>query len=175
MPFFWESSAQPAARWHGPGEGPCQYLADTPEGAWAEFLRHEEITDPADLAGIARSIWAVEVPEGALDGAVRVDSAHGAATLDVATAIGGIPSYEACQGFARRQRADGVGALIAPSAALLPGGAAGELTDRGLKSAPPRDGEVWALFGPRPDIPGHRVIARGAPEARTLDRVRPLN
>ena len=32
-------------------------------GAWAEFLRHEEITDPADLAGVRRSLWVVELPD----------------------------------------------------------------------------------------------------------------
>ena len=40
FPFLWESSAQPAGRWHGSGEGPCHYFADTPYGAWAELLRH---------------------------------------------------------------------------------------------------------------------------------------
>jgi hypothetical protein len=34
---------QPPMRWHGPGEGPVQYLSDTPTGAWAELLRHEEV------------------------------------------------------------------------------------------------------------------------------------
>ena len=60
-PFLWESAVQPQARWHGEGEGPVQYLADTPDGAWAEFLRHEEITDEADLAGVSRALWAVSV------------------------------------------------------------------------------------------------------------------
>ena len=55
-PFLWESAVQPQARWHGDGEGPVQYLADTPDGAWAEFLRHEEITDEADLAGVSRAL-----------------------------------------------------------------------------------------------------------------------
>ena len=32
-PFFWESSVQPAGRWHAAGDGPVQYLADTPDGA----------------------------------------------------------------------------------------------------------------------------------------------
>ena len=68
-PFLWETAAQPPGRWHANGEGPCQYLANTPDGAWAEFLRHEEITDPADLPGIARSLWAIEVPDEALAGA----------------------------------------------------------------------------------------------------------
>ena len=61
FPFLHESSAQVPARWHGAGAGPAQYLADTADGAWAEFLRHEEISDPRDLAGISRNLWAVEV------------------------------------------------------------------------------------------------------------------
>src|SRR5437773_2563281 len=65
FPFFWESNVQPAARGHGDGDGPAQYLADTPDGAWADFLRHQGITDPSDLAGVSRSLWAIEVDEGA--------------------------------------------------------------------------------------------------------------
>ena len=45
FPFLWESADQPPARWHGSGEGPVQYFADTPDGAWAEFVRHEGITE----------------------------------------------------------------------------------------------------------------------------------
>jgi hypothetical protein len=60
-PFLWESAAQPAGRWHGEGEGPAHYFADTPDAAWAEFLRHEEITDEADLRTIRRQMWAVEI------------------------------------------------------------------------------------------------------------------
>ncbi len=175
VPFFWESADQPAARWHGPGEGPCQYLADTPEGAWAEFLRHEEITDPADLAGIARSIWAVDVPDEVVDSAVRLESVRGDDALDLETATGDVTSYARCQAFARRQRTMGAHALIAPSAALRAGGAGGELTAGGLRPAPERDGQVWALFGARPDVPGHRVVLRGAPDASLLSRVRPLS
>jgi hypothetical protein len=42
--FFWESADEFPACWHGAGESPVQYFADTPDGAWAEFLRHEGIT-----------------------------------------------------------------------------------------------------------------------------------
>jgi hypothetical protein len=45
FPFLWEGASQPPARWHGPGEGPVQYFADTPDGARAEFLRHEGIVE----------------------------------------------------------------------------------------------------------------------------------
>jgi len=54
VPFFWEDDRQPEGRWHGAGEGPAQYTATSPDAAWAEFLRHQGITDPTDLPGIDR-------------------------------------------------------------------------------------------------------------------------
>lgn len=51
LPFPWEAAPQPAARWHDEEDTPVTHLADSPDAAWAELLRHEEITDPADLAG----------------------------------------------------------------------------------------------------------------------------
>jgi len=83
MPFLWQSAAQPEARWHGTGDGPANYFADTPVGAWAEFLRHEEITDPADLAGVRRSLWVVELP----------DSGYATAALSQRVMTGGLATY----------------------------------------------------------------------------------
>src|SRR6476619_4322357 len=60
-PFLWEDRRQPAGRWHRDGDGPAHYFADTPDGAWAEFLRHEEITEPEDVLTIRRQLWAVEI------------------------------------------------------------------------------------------------------------------
>ena len=61
FPFLWETAGQPGGRWNAEGEGPVNTFADRPEGAWAELLRHEEITDPRDVAEIRRSLWAVDV------------------------------------------------------------------------------------------------------------------
>ena len=162
-PFLWETVAQPAGRWHADGEGPVHYLADTPDGAWAEFLRHEEITDPDDLPGIARSLWAIEVPDPVLAGA------HHAELPD---RTGGPDSYSACQEYARERRARGVTDMIAPSAALHPGGAHGQVTDNGLRDAENRDGATWVLFGRRSELRGWRVVDRGAPPARILGLTR---
>ena len=63
FPFLREHDTQPAGRWHAAGEGPAHYFSDTPDGAWAEFLRHEEITEIEDLAGVRRALWAVELGE----------------------------------------------------------------------------------------------------------------
>lgn len=165
-PFLWETAAQPPGRWHADGEGPCQYLADTPDGAWAEFLRHEEITDPADLAGITRSLWAIDVPDSVLADSRR------AAAPDM---TGGPESYPACQDYARAQRSRGVTDLIAPSAALLPGAAGGQVTDNGLRDAENRDGATWVLFGRRPGLHGWRVVDRGPPPGRVLDLTQHLH
>jgi hypothetical protein len=164
FPFLWGSADQPPARWHGPGDGPVQYLADTADGAWAEFLRHEEISDPGDLAGVNRRIWVVELPDD-------LDAAAGP-ELDVADLVGGPATYAACREEARRLRSNGARALVAPSAALLTGASRGQLTDGGLREAGDRNGLVWALFGPRPALRGWAAVDGGAPTQRILPLVR---
>jgi hypothetical protein len=156
-PFLWETATQPAARWHGDGDGPAQYLADTPDGAWAEFLRHEGITDPADLAGVTRRIWAIELPDD-IDAATPV-------TLRAGVAEGGLDSY----------RAAGAIALRARSAALRHGTAAGQRVRGSLVEATPAgDGVVWVLFGPQPALRGWAVVDEGTPTERVMRSVRPL-
>jgi RES domain-containing protein len=166
-PFIWETADQPEARWHGRGEGPAHYLADTPDGAWAELLRHEEITAPEELAGIQRAIWAIEVPDAAVEATAQP-------ALGDAVLLGCIATYPACQGEARRLRDGGAAGLRAPSAALMPGGARGWRVDGGLQPAPPRNGTVIVLFGSRTDLVGWRVVEQGRPGPEVLERVRPL-
>jgi hypothetical protein len=113
FPFLWENAEQPAARWHGPGEGPVQYFSDTPDGAWAEFLRHEGITDESELVNVRRALWAIEVPDN-----LALVSPRLARPL----LTGGIETYETCQKEARRFRATGAKVLRATSAAQFAGG-----------------------------------------------------
>jgi len=149
-------------RWHGVGEGPVQYLAETPDGAWAEFLRHEEITDPADLAGVSRAIWAVDVPR-----LPRVTPKLAEALLR-----GGPESYAACQAEARRLRRFGARGLGAPSAALHAGSPSGFRTDGDLVPAEPRPERTFVLFGRRPALVGWSACAGGRPRPDLLERVR---
>lgn len=162
--FFWETADQPEARWHAQGTGPVQYLADTPDGAWAEFLRHEEITEPEDLAGIERSLWTIELPENIED----------SEPVLIGDARGGRDSYPACQTYAASRRAAGITMLRAPSAALADGAARGQVSDGGLRDGPARDGHVWVLFGPFPELCGWCVVEQGRPAARLLPLVIPL-
>lgn len=164
-PFLWQDATQPPARWHGPAQGPAQYLADTPDGAWAEFLRHEEITEAADLAGIARTLWALEVPD---------DEPAAPPQLPADVLRGGLASYPSCQAHARKLRDTGATALQAPSAALVDGGARGQYVRAGLVEADDRDGHVLVLYGARPDLRGWTCASDARPAQRLLGLVRPL-
>jgi hypothetical protein len=160
-PFLWEDAAQPAARWHGLGEGPVHYFCDTPEGAWAEFLRHEEIKDPGDVATIRRALWAVELGN---EPCQEPD-------LPPETLTGGPETYPRCQAEAHRLQRLVAVRIMAPSAALLPGAARGWRVDGGLQPGPPRDGKVIVLFGSRPDVVGWAAVAEGRPREDLLSRV----
>ena len=162
FPFLWEADNQPAARWHGEGEGPVHYLSDTPHGAWAELLRHEEIRDPEDLAGIRRAIWAVELTEPPTE----------SANLDESLLTGGQETYESCRREAARVRSRGEKGMRVPSAALLPGQACGWVVDAGQMAGPERDGFNWVLFGHRPDLVGWPISSGAAPPEELLPRIR---
>jgi hypothetical protein len=164
-PFLWESDEQPEARWHAVGEGPVAYFAETPDGAWAEFLRHEEITDPVDLEGVRRAIWAIELPVPPV----------AEPRLPVATLTGDRSSWPACQAAARRLRSRGADGLVATSAALVPGTPSGFRTLGGLRPASPRRERTIVLFGIRPDLVGWCASAAGRPRADLLPRVRRLS
>lgn len=161
-PFLWADASQPAARWHADGEGPAHYFADTPDGAWAEFLRHEEITNAEDLPSIRRQMWAVEVD----------DSPSEQVTLSPEVLTGGSDSYARCQEAARAARARGVRRLVAMSAALKPGGARGVHLDNDAPQGEPRDGFTIVIFDSPTHLTAWAACVDGRPADYLLDRVR---
>lgn len=164
FPFLWETDAQPPARWHGEGEGPVAYLASSPDAAWAELLRHEEIASVAELEGIARSMWAIELPD--------FPAARPVLPEDVLT--GGRSSWPDCRREAARLRAGGHAGFVAPSAALRADAPDGFFTAGGLRPAAPAPAQVIVLFGPRPDLRGWCACDAGRPRADLLRSVVPL-
>ena len=160
FPFLHEDLSQPAGRWNTAGEL-THYFCDTPDGAWAEFLRHEEITDPQDLLTIRRALWAVNIG----------DLPSLKPGLPQEALMGGPETWQACREFAQPYRADEDG-IIAPSAALYPGGAHGWQVNGGLHRGPARDGMVIALFGLRPDLVGWATTIDGRPSEELLTNVR---
>jgi hypothetical protein len=165
FPFLWESANQPESRWHGPGGGPVQYFADTPDGAWAEFLRHEGITKESELVNIRRALWAIELVD---------DLGLETPRLARKVLTGGVDTYRACQTEARRLRDSGAKGLRTLSAALLPGAARGWRVEAGLHPAGERDGIVIALFGTQPHAVGWATAALAYPRNDVLRRVRHL-
>jgi hypothetical protein len=128
-------------------------------------LRHEEITDLADLQGISACIWAVRIGD--------IEMHEPKLPLDALTSTP--EDYEICRNEARRLRAAGAVRLVAVSAALEPGEAAGfHVGVIGLMRAPSRDGKVIVHFGRLPDAEGWCVVDSGRPPADVLTRVRPL-
>ena len=162
-PFFWATASQPGSRWHAQGEGPVQYLSDTADGAWAEYLRRHEIRDPAGLRVLRRTLWAVDIGTEEL--------ATPQLPLDILT--GGRETWEACRQEARRLRAAGATGLRSRSAALKPGMARGLRVDAGgLVPGEERSGATIVLFGPRPDLVGWRAAFLGRPGEDLLEAVR---
>ena len=160
FPFLWERSSQPAGRWNEEGEL-THCLCDTPDGAWAEFLRHEEIDNPQDLVTIRRAMWAVDIgqiPEVQATGPEEV-------------LRGGPETWPACQKLAQQHRR-AADRMTAPSAALQRGGARGWRVDGGLQPGEFRDGRVFVLFGLRPDLVGWAAAVDGRPDEESLQRVR---
>lgn len=167
FPPFWADPAQPEGRWHAEGDGPCHYLATTPEGAWAEVLRHEALRDPDDVADLHRSLWVVELPEPDIDDHVEVPGTQAALAR-----IG----YPRCQEAARALRARGVRSFWADSAALPKAGArVRSVDDEGRLRNARRRSEVVAVFG---EAAGARLEAQhaadGHPDPELTTRVQHL-
>lgn len=162
FPFVWTTDDQPEARWHGPGEGPCHYLATSPKGAWAEVIRHEGITGPDDLEDLDRALWEVMTP-----------TPTSRPELSDEVLVGGRSTYPQCQTEARRLRNAGARGLVAPSAALLSRGAEIVTVDEsGMTSTSTYPSEVVVLFAPN-RIQGIE-LAEGHYGADILGDVRPL-
>lgn len=160
FPFLREGALQPAGRWNAYDEL-THYFCDTPDGAWAEFLRHEEINDPEDVLTIRRALWAVDIG----DAPVRIpDPPH-------ETMTGGLETWSTCQKAAQQHRMHTDGITV-QSAALKMGGAHGWRADGGLQPGPDRNGKVFVLFGPRPDLVGWAATAYGRPSIELLRDVK---
>lgn len=159
FPFLRETASQSAGRWNAADEL-THYFCDTPDGAWAEFLRHEEINDPEDVLTIRRTLWAVDIG----------DVPEQISNLPHETMTGSLDTWSACQEAARECRAHTVGITV-QSAALRPGGAHGWQVDGGLQIGPHRDGKVFVLFGPRPDLVGWAAAENGRPSVKLLTDV----
>lgn len=156
-PFLWETTNQPGARYHQDGDGPAQYFADTANGAWAEFLRHAEITDVDELEDVRRAMWCIEIS----------DDIPPVSALPPTIATGDKTSYAACQDYASSLRKRGQNRIHEKSAALVPGGARGSRVNKGLQNGPAREGVIVVIFDYLPNETGWRICV-GSPPVHVL-------
>jgi len=112
-PFLWSGPGQAAGRWNRSGDQPVHYLACTPTVAWAEWIRHEEITDPGDLAGVAAALWAVLIPQEWGSGELESVAMPLDQVLDPSPA-----AQDARLALVEQLKKQGAQGLLAPTAAL---------------------------------------------------------
>lgn len=158
---FWARANTTDERWHRAGDGATQYLSATPDGAWAELIRNENLRSEGDLSLVAMALWQARIEHGQVADYRDFETAE-LAGFDPECLID--DNQGACQAEGRRLRAAGFAGVIYPSSAL--------------------PGETnLALFGPRillpwgsvrrlaSGIPGSQLTV-GAPPADLLPRVR---
>ncbi|HEX2393171.1 MAG TPA: RES family NAD+ phosphorylase [Solirubrobacterales bacterium] len=158
---FWVRSNTTDERWHSAGEGSTQYLSATPDGAWAELIRNENLRSEADLAMVAMPLWQVQIDQGHVADYRNFETADEAG-FDPEALVS--DDQRRCRAEGKRLREAGFAGVLYPSAALP-----GELN--------------LALFGPRillpwsaprrlaSGIPGMKLTV-GAPPVDLLSRVR---
>jgi len=170
-PFLRQTAGQQAGRWNRAGDEPVHYLASSPTVAWAEWIRHQEIEDPADLAGVAAALWAVLIPEAWSDQDLRI------VDLSIELVLGTTPKAEAARFVVVDQlKSQGAQGLLAPTAAL-------HHSDTALHCTRVRDGSEEADALPTPaqvillwcaaeQLPGWCCVPEGRPGPELLPLVR---
>lgn len=112
---FWVRTNTTDERWHNAGDGATQYLSATPEGAWAELIRNENLRSEADLSLVAMPLWRAQIDQGRIADYHDFETAERAG-FDPESLID--DDQGACQKEGRRLRVAGFAGVIYPSSAL---------------------------------------------------------
>jgi RES domain-containing protein len=160
---FWARSNTTDERWHKGGDGATQYLSATPDGAWAELIRNENLRSESDLTLVQMPLWQAHIEQGHIADYGDFEMAQ-RANFDPEALID--DDQTACQAEGRRLREAGFAGILYPSAAL-PG-------EQNLVLFGPRILLPWGA--PRrlsSGIPAS-LLTVGAPPKYLLPRVRHL-
>lgn len=158
---FWVRPNTTDERWHEVGEPPTQYLSSTPDGAWAELIRNENLRSEADLAFVQMPLWQAQIEQARVADYGDFETAEKAG-LNPEILIS--DNQTACRQEGKRLRELGFAGILYPSAAL-PG-------EQNLVLFGPRILLPWGA--PRrlaSGIPANRLTV-GAPPSDLLPRVR---
>ncbi len=111
---FWPSPNTRDGRWNLAGDPPTQYWSLTPEAAWAELIRAEDLQSEEELDQVRMPFWICRVPVmGVIDLREEAQQDH----YDLHRSAQMAEDWTACQQAAAAVRRDGVG-VITFSAAL---------------------------------------------------------
>lgn len=158
---FWARPNTTDERWHSAGDGPTQYLSATPDGAWAELIRNENLRSQADLELVQMPLWQAQVDEAGIADYHDFQTAEDAG-LDPEILID--EDQDACRAEGHRLRSKGFAGALYPSAAL-PG-------EQNLVLFGPRILLPWGASRKLASgIPANKLTV-GAPPADLLPRVR---
>jgi len=158
---FWARANTQDGRWHCAREAPVQYMSLSPDAAWADLLRHENLRTEPEAAMVRMPLWVLKVDESRI-----VDYS----SFEKAEAAGFPPDaliddhWARCQAEGARLRALGMRGVLGPSAAV-----AGEvsLTLFGGRRAVDWDDEPLVASA----VPA-KVVTVGAPAMGLVGKVR---
>jgi RES domain-containing protein len=158
---LWTRPNSEAGRWHSPEDGPTQYLSMTTDGAWADLIRHEELSSEYEVSLVNIQMWAIKVDQALVVDYSTFEKAE-AAGLNPETLIDDNLTRSRQEGA--RLRSLGYAGVLAPSAAL-PG--ARNLTLFGARTA-----SSWSQPPLLASSMPTSIVAVGGPPAGLLAQVR---
>lgn len=156
---FWARENSAAGRWNHAGIGSTQYWSLTPDAAWAELIRQEDLNSEADLDGVRMPFWVARFPSGMIVD-LRLAEERDRWQVDEPDLVA--EDWSACQVLGTRIRQQHRG-VIAPCAALA---GHGNLTVFGRRRAIEWDHRPVLTS----TVPASRV-AIGRPAPGLVDRV----
>lgn len=168
---FWARANTLPGRWHRVGDGPTQYWALNPDGAWAELIRHEDLTTAQDLRMVQMPMWTCRTPLAMVVDLCDPDTQerHGISAEQLISS-----NWTACQDLGRTLRQTYRG-VLSPSA-VLPGhvnftmfGARRMISWDSRSSLASAVPAALVAIGRPPDDLLHRVHRPGRPAGRLFD------
>jgi RES domain-containing protein len=112
---FWARANTLGGRWHRGGTEPTQYLSLSPDAAWADRIRHENLTTEIEVAMIRMPLWVAKLEENRIADYSTFDTAEGAGFPPDALVD---DDWTRCQEEGDRLRSLGFRGILAPAASL---------------------------------------------------------
>ncbi len=113
-PLWVRANTEPG-RWHFARTEPTQYLCLSPDGCWADLIRHENLRSEIDVALVRMPLWVLKINEERIADYRSFEKAEAAgfppdALID--------EDWERCQAEAERLKDLGFRGVLSPAAAL---------------------------------------------------------